>query len=58
MQKGNRCGPTYAYNVKALRDQERAIAEQAERAYEHLVGRWRPKPGESGTGAAAAAGSS
>jgi transposase len=32
MKKGNRRGPAYAYNVKALRNQEVAIAEQAERA--------------------------
>jgi transposase len=44
MQKGNKRGPAYAYNVKALRAQEMAIAEQAERAYEHLVGRWQPRP--------------
>jgi transposase len=56
--KGNRRGPAYAYNVKALRDQEMAIAEQAERAYEHLVAQWRQKPGRRRTGAATAAGSS
>ena len=55
---GNRRGPAYAYNVKELRNQEMAIAEQAERAYEHFVGRWRRKPGQRRTGAAAAAGSS
>ncbi len=56
MQKGSRRGP--AYNVKALRHQERAIAEQAERAYEHFVGQWRQKLGQRRTGAATAAGSS
>ena len=56
--KGNKRGPAYAYNVKALRDQEMAIAEQAERAYEQLVAQWRQKPGKSRTGAATAAGSS
>jgi transposase len=56
--KGNKRGPAYAYNVKALRDQEMAIAEQAERAYEHLVAQWRQKPGRRRTGAATAAGSS
>ena len=35
--KGNRRGPAYAYNVKALRDQEMRIAEQAERSYEQFV---------------------
>ena len=44
MKKGNKRGPAFAYNVKALRNQEMAIAEQAERAYEHLVGQWRQKP--------------
>jgi hypothetical protein len=44
MRKGNKRGPAYAYNVKALRAQEMAIAEQAERAYQHLVGQWRQKP--------------
>jgi transposase len=43
-KKGNRRGPAYAYNVKALRNREMAIAEQAERAYEHFVGQWRQKP--------------
>jgi hypothetical protein len=58
MQKGNRRGPAYAYNVKALRDQEMAIAEQAERAYEHLVGPWRPRPARRRTDATNTAGSS
>jgi hypothetical protein len=30
--------------VKTLRHREMAIAEQAERAYQHLVGRWQPRP--------------
>jgi transposase len=58
MRKGNRRGPAYAYNVKALRAQERAIAEQAEHAYEHLVGQWRQRPAKRRTGAANAAGTS
>ncbi len=58
MKKGNRRGPAYAYNVKALRDQEMAITERAERAYEHFVGQWRQKPGKRRTGAATAAGTS
>ena len=57
-KKGNKRGTAYAYNVKELRDREKAIAEQAERAYEHLVASWRPKPGQKRTGAAAAAESS
>jgi transposase len=56
-KKGNKRGSTYAYNVKELRDREKAIAERAERAYEHLVASWRPKPGRKRTGAASAAGS-
>ena len=47
-KKGSRRGPTYAYNIKELRDQERALAEQAERTYERFVERWktrRPKNG-------------
>jgi transposase len=57
-RKGNKRGSAYAYNVKELRDREKALAEQAERAYEHLVASWRPKPGKKRTGAASAAGSS
>jgi hypothetical protein len=44
MKKGNRRGPAYAYNVKTLRNQEMAIAERAEHAYEHFVAQWRSKP--------------
>ena len=58
MKKGNKRGSAHAYNVKALRNQEMAIAEQAERAYEQFVGQWRPKPGRRRTGAAISAGSS
>jgi hypothetical protein len=43
-KKGNRRGPAYAYNVKALRDQERQIAEQAEKNYERFVTRWKARP--------------
>ena len=57
-KKGNKRGSAYAYNVKELRDREKAIAEQAERAYEHLVASWRQKPGKKRTSAATAAGSS
>ena len=38
-----RRGSAYAYNVKDLRDREKASAEQAERAYELLVRQWRPR---------------
>ena len=43
-KKGNRRGPAYAYNVKALRDQEQQLAEQAERNYARFVDRWRTRP--------------
>jgi len=42
--KGNVRGPAYAYSVKALRDQEARIAEQAEKQYEHFVAAWRRRP--------------
>jgi hypothetical protein len=44
MKKGNQRGPAYAYNVKALRNQEIAIAAQAERACQHFVAQWQPRP--------------
>jgi transposase len=44
MKKGNKRGPAFAYNIKALRNREMAIAEQAERAYQHFVAQWQPKP--------------
>ena len=58
MLKGNRKGPAYAYNVKELRDREKAVAEQAEHAYEQLVAGWRDRPGRRRTGAVSAAGPS
>ena len=57
-KKGNKRGAAYAYNVKELRDREKAIAEQAEHAYEQLVAQWRQKPGKRRTGTATAAGPS
>ncbi|GAA5264572.1 IS110 family transposase [Acidiphilium sp. MT5] len=42
-RKGSRRGTTYAYNVKELRDQERQLAERAERSYEHLVENWKAR---------------
>ena len=45
-------------NVKELRNREKAIAEQAERAYEQLVAGWRQKSSKRHTGPATAAGSS
>jgi transposase len=43
-RKGNQRGPAYAYNVKALRDQEMELARQAERNYARFVDRWRTRP--------------
>lgn len=57
-KKGNKRGAAYAYDVKELRDREKAVAEQAEHAYEHLVAAWRPRAGGKRTGAAGAAGPS
>ena len=47
-QKGSRRGPAYAYNIKALRDREIAIAAQAERTYEHFVAQWKPRRPKTG----------
>ena len=47
-KKGNRPGPAYAYNVKALRDQEQQLAQQAERNYARFVDRWRTHPPKDG----------
>ena len=33
----------YAYNVKALRDQETELAQQAERNYARFVDRWKTR---------------
>jgi transposase len=43
-----RRGPAYAYNIKALRDREMAIAAQAERTYEHFVAQWKPRRPKTG----------
>ncbi|MGE3159731.1 MAG: IS110 family transposase [Xanthobacteraceae bacterium] len=43
-QKGNRRGTAYAYNIKALRDQEMQLAKQAERSYEQFVSQWKSRP--------------
>lgn len=53
MRKGNRRGPSHAYHVKELRDQEIEVARQAERAYEHAVRNWQPRgAGKGCTGVA------
>jgi hypothetical protein len=41
-RRGQR-GSTYAYNLKPLRDQEREIGVQAERAYMLLTQHWQPR---------------
>jgi hypothetical protein len=43
-KKGNKPGPAYAYNVKALRDQEMEVARHAEQSYEHFVAQWEKRP--------------
>ena len=43
-KKGNARGAAYAYNVKALRNQEMEIAERAQESYEHFVAAWQPRP--------------
>jgi transposase len=43
-KKGNVRGPAYAYNVKALRNQEMEIAERAQASYEHFVAAWQSRP--------------
>ena len=53
MRKGSARGPTYAYNVKELRDREIEVARQAEHVYEHAVSHWQPtRPKRGRTGAA------
>ena len=42
-------GTTHDYHIKQLRDQERALVEHAERAYEVLISHWQPqKPATRG----------
>ncbi|HUP73821.1 MAG TPA: transposase [Acidimicrobiales bacterium] len=36
-------GVTHDYHIKQLRDQEQAIVEHAERAYEVMIAHWRPQ---------------
>lgn len=51
-RKGSKKGMAADYSLKELRDRERAIAEQAERAYTRFVARWQTRPKARGTGAA------
>ncbi|WP_292243415.1 hypothetical protein [Mesorhizobium sp.] len=43
-KKGNKSGPSHAYHVKELRDQEMQIARRAQKVYEHFIEAWRPRP--------------
>jgi hypothetical protein len=43
-RKGNKPGSAYAYNVKALREQEMEGARRAEQSYEHFVAQWETRP--------------
>ena len=47
-KKGNRRGPTYAYNVKELRAREMNVARRAEAVYENFVGQWQPRGPKNG----------
>ena len=42
-EKGNKRGKAYDYNLRHVREQERRVVEQAERAYQKYVTGWRPK---------------
>jgi transposase len=42
-RRGPTAGASHDYHVKQLRDQERALVEQAERSYEVLVAHWQPR---------------
>jgi transposase len=40
-QHGSRKGSAAAYSLKSVRDQERDVAEQAQRTYQRLFSRWK-----------------
>lgn len=42
-RRGPVAGPSRDYHIKQLRDAEKALVEQEERAYEVLVAHWQPK---------------
>ena len=42
-KRGPVAGPSHDYHVKELRDAEKALVEQEERAYEVLVAHWQPQ---------------
>jgi hypothetical protein len=50
-RRGQR-GSTYRYNLKEVREAERAMSTQAELAYEKATARWQKSPAASGAGAA------
>jgi transposase len=50
-RRGRR-GGTHRYNLKDVREAERAMSTQAELAYEKLTARWQKSPAASGAGAA------
>jgi hypothetical protein len=50
-RRGQR-GSTYRYNLREVREAERAMSAQAELAYEKLTARWQPSPTAGGAGAA------
>jgi transposase len=45
---GSKRGPSHAYHVKELRDQELQLAIQAEETYAQFVGGWHQKPPKAG----------
>lgn len=42
-RRGPVAGPSRDYHVKQLRDAEKAIVEQQERAYEVMISHWQPQ---------------
>lgn len=42
-RRGPTRGASHDYNIKQLRDQERAVVERAERAYEVMMAHWQPR---------------
>ncbi len=42
-RRGPVAGPSRDYHIKQLRDQEKAIVEQQERAYEVMIAHWQPQ---------------
>jgi hypothetical protein len=42
-RRGPVAGPSHDYFIKQLRDQEKELVAQAERAYEVVVAHWQPK---------------